>query len=425
MLPIYPGLLFRAMAPILKYGVHSSVRLDSSKTNLLGHHGMPNAKAIDDPAAAVVCALAEPLDYPPVAHVVTPGDRVVLALDEGTPRLAEIVAGVVASLIDGGVDPDGIGVLHAWDGATGGPNDPCRLLAEEVRSRVASIRHDPSDQDKLAYLAATAEGHQIELNRALIDADVVLPIGCFRDGSSAGYFGVCGAVYPNCSNAETLARFHSPKTLDSRGRRHKRLLKEADEVGWLLGANFAIQAIPGPGDGILDILAGEINAVRHQGLRRYSAAWRATVPCRAELVVAAIEGGEDQQTWANLGQALSVAATVVEEGGAVAVCCELAAARGQAIEWLAACRSRDEAIARIHEACPADAVPALQLAKALDHCSVYLLSRLDDAVVEDLEITPIGGVEEVVRLIARHGSYIALSNAPHAVVEVEVEDDDA
>ena len=407
------------MTPILKYGAQESVRLDSPGTELLGHCGVPDAEPLEDPAAAIARALAEPLDYPPLAKAVVPGDRVVLALGTSVPHAAEMVAGAVRSLTESPVDPDGIGVLHSHHGPPGGADDPCRRLPEEIRARVASIAHDPADRGNLAYLATTEEGHQIELNRAVTDADLVLPIGCVRDASAAGYHGIHSPIYPTFSDARTLARFHSPKMLDARGRRQKRLMKESDEVGWLLGVTFTIQVIPGPGDEVLDVLAGEVGAVRRQALRRYSAAWHRTVPRRAELVLAALEGGQGQQTWENLGRALATGAALVEEGGALGICCELAADRGPAVQCLTTARTREEAVARIRDECAEDAVPALQLARALDHCSVYLLSRLEPSVVEDLDITPMADADEVSRLFSRHASCILLANAPYASVTVE------
>ena len=40
---------------------------------------------------------------------------------------------------------------------------------------------------------------------------------------------------------------------------------------------------------------------------------------------------------------------------------------------------------------PRDALPALQLARALETNRIYLLSRLDAGLVEDLEMIPIAG----------------------------------
>ena len=68
---------------------------------------------------------------------------------------------------------------------------------------------------------------------------------------------------------------------------------------------------------------------------------------------------------------------------------------------------------------PVDALPATLLACALDRATVYLLSRLDPSLVEDLEIAPIAEPDELVRLAGRHESCILLANAPHAMVTLD------
>ena len=68
---------------------------------------------------------------------------------------------------------------------------------------------------------------------------------------------------------------------------------------------------------------------------------------------------------------------------------------------------------------PSDAVPAAQIAAALDQDKVYLLSRLDPSLVEELDMIPLGSPDELARLTRQHPSCTLLSNAPHAVVSVE------
>ncbi len=58
-------------------------------------------------------------------------------------------------------------------------------------------------------------------------------------------------------------------------------------------------------------------------------------------------------------------------------------------------------------------MPAAQLAHALNRHKVYLLSRLDPSVVEDLDVIPIAGPDELLRLARQHRSCLLLSNAPY------------
>ena len=144
----------------------------------------------------------------------------------------------------------------------------------------------------------------------------------------------------------------------------------------------------------------------------YRAAWGSPLQRRADLVVAAIRGGAARQTWENFGRALQTATDLVEEGGAIAVCCDLAAAPGPAMQRIVGARSRTAAIKRIRKERPPDALPAVQLARALDRGKVYLLSRLDPGLVDELEMIHVADAEELGRLTRRHRSGILLENAP-------------
>jgi hypothetical protein len=170
---------------------------------------------------------------------------------------------------------------------------------------------------------------------------------------------------------------------------------------------------------VLHVLAGQSDSVRRRGRQLYRAAWSWPVLDRASLVIAGIEGESGQQTWENVGRALQVAGNFAEEDGAIAVCCDLAAAPGPALQCMAHGPSRESALRQVGKERPADALPAAQLARALEQHKVYLLSRLDPSWVEDLDVIPIAGPDELVRLARRHRSCVLLSNAQYVTVKDE------
>jgi nickel-dependent lactate racemase len=398
-----------------------SVPLELRDGALVAECGAPRGEVLDDPGAAATRGLAEPLDYPPLARSTTPADRVVLPLGPDVPRAGEIVAAAVRALVEAGVQPDGIAVLRTGADAEAGIGDPRPWLSKLLMERISVLTHLPDRRDELAYLASTEGGDPVFLNRVITDADVVLPVGCFQDRSAPGHWGIHSAVFPTFSDQRTLQRFRSPTSLDDRGHPKPRPGRIVDEVGWLLGVTLTMQVIAGPGDGVLAVLAGQTEAVRQEARRVYDQAWRCSVPRRASLVVAAIEGGPAQQTWNHLGRALSAAGELVEDGGALVVCSDLADDPGPAIQRLAACRGRNEAMQWIRKERPVDALPATLLAQTLDRVTVYLLSKLDRSLVEDLEIAPIAESDELVRLIGRHDSCILLANASRAMVTLDNE----
>ena len=396
---------------ILHYGHNSTVQLEFADGVAPDESGTPRGCGLADPAAALTAMLAEPIDYPALARATTPGDKVVLALEHGVPQVEQVTAAVIRTLVDAGVAPDGITVLRSHADRDAG--DPCRLAATPVRERITLLTHDPSDRRQLAYLAASEAGDAILINRALHDADLVLPVGCLRGDRTAGYFGIHSGIFPAFSDTRTIQRFRSLDSLNGRAGRRRQLNAEVDHVAWLLGVNFTIQLVPAAGDQVLHVLAGESNAVRRQGKELYRAAWSCPVAHQASLVVAAIEGGASQQTWENVGRALHVAKHFVEDGGAIALCCDLAAPPGPAMQYMASTSSREAALRQVSKERPVDALPAAQLARALDGSKVYLLSCLEASVVEDLDIIPIEGPDELARLVHRHESCILLTNAPY------------
>ncbi|MFH1266509.1 MAG: lactate racemase domain-containing protein, partial [Planctomycetota bacterium] len=305
----------------LPYGADSSVRLEPKDGALLAECGEPHAAALDDPGAATTRALDDPLGYPPLELCLTPGDRIVLPLGRDVPRAGEIVAAVVGSLLKAGVHPDGLTLLRTQADSDAGIGDPRPWLGREAVERLTFTSHVPTRRNELGYLAAMDSGEPIVLNRAITDSDVVLPIGCYHSRTAAGYYGIHSAVFPTFSDERTIQRFRSPTSLDPRGRPKKKPGKLVDHVGWLLGVTLTVQVIPGPGDRVLNVVAGQIDAVRRRAQRLYRAAWRSSAPRRASLVVATIEGGPSQQTWENVGRALAASGNLVEDGGAIAVCC--------------------------------------------------------------------------------------------------------
>lgn len=405
---------------ILHYGTDSSVDLEFAAGLPLEHCGMPQGVPLADPAEAVAAALQQPLEYPPLAQTTTPGDRVVVVLDSGLPQIAQITAAVVQALMASAIDPDGITILRSEADGAVGADDPLGLIPAAAAQRIRLLTHDPAKRRDLAYLAASAGGEPILLNRLLTDADVVLPVGCMQREHSAGYYGIHTTIYPEYSDQHTQARFRKHDRYTGNGH-HRELQHEVNHVAWLLGVNFSLQVVPAAGDGILHVLAGQSDVVRRQCRELYRAAWNRSVARRVNLVVAAIEGPQRQQTWETLGRVLEGASRLVEEGGAIAVCCDMAAAPGSALQRLIGAPSREDAVRQIRRDNPRDALPALQLARTLETNRIYLLSRLDPGLVEELEMIPIAGPKELLRLAQRASSCLVLANAVRAMVHVESE----
>jgi nickel-dependent lactate racemase len=405
----------------IRYGKTQILSLNVPAESLVAECSNSRNTPLDDPAAAVAAALMSPLSYPPLKQAVVPGDQVVIALDAGTPQVASVVAGIVHTLCDASVEAGDITILAPEVPAGGGLAELRKKvlagLDHGVARDVQVAIHDPVGEGKLAYLAATSDGHPIYLNRLLCDADVVLPVETARVDSSLGYLGVHACLYPGFSDRETQARFRVPAatTVRNQQQRHR---EEANEVAWLLGIQFALQIIPGPGDSVLHVLAGQVDEIASQSQRLCRKAWTFSVPRWANLVIASIEGGDDQQTWENFGRALFAASQVCAESGTIVLCTELRCQPGPALQCLVGHGRSVDILNRLNHECSADAVSASLLMEACESKHIYLLSGLSEQTVEDLGLGFVSEPDDIARLSQRHPSCILLADAHRAMPTV-------
>ncbi len=252
------------------------------------------------------------------------------------------------------------------------------------------------------------------MNRLLCDADVLLPIETTRVDSSLGYLGVHACLYPAFSDEKTQARFRVPHAMTGvlQQRRHR---EEANEVAWLLGIQFAVQIIPGPGDSILHTVAGQVDEIARHSQQLCRQAWSFQVPQPANLVIASIEGGSDQQTWENFGRALYAASRVCEETGTIVICSDLRRQPGPALQRLVGHgRSRD-VLRMLQKESSADAVSASLLIEVCENKHVYLLSGLAEQTVEDLGLGYVSDPEDIARLSRQYSTCILLADAHRAM----------
>lgn len=410
------------MPAVLNYGTASAVELNFPPDAFVAQCGAPRDAALADAVAAVLAALAAPLDYPPLAAATVPGDRIAITLANDLPQPAQLVAGAVQALLHAGVEPSHITLLQSRTALDRGVGDARSGLDPQIAAEITYVIHDPTDRPQLALLGPSARNEGIYLNREICEADLVLPIGVQRLEEAADYRGAYAGLYPTFSDQHTIDRHHTIDYLQSAAERTRRR-EEADEVGWQLGSRLVLQVVPGPGEEILHVLAGDVDTVMAEGQRRAVANWQYHLPRRASLVVASIEGSPAQQSWESVARALAAALRVVSVEGAVALCTDLATGPGPALMSLAETEDLESALHVIQRTHSIDAESAWQLAQALRRGTVYLLSQLNEELVESLGMAPVEQPSQIGRLPQRFDSCIVLANAQHAFPIVDNDDE--
>lgn len=403
----------------LEYGATGCWEGEIPEGQLLQSYAGP--PALVDVAGAVAEALEHPLDFPAFKQALVPGDRVTLILDRNTPSAADVIAGLWRECQLAGVAPQDVTVIQPAALAGTRPGDPRRLLPAAVRDSVVWKIHDPTDAKAIGYLASSADGERIYLAREILDADFVLPIARLGFDSVQGRRSAMHALYPGLSNIEaftkSLGQGHSELGPDD----ERPFGQRVQEIGWLLGLQFAMQVMPSSGQGgAARVLGGNPDSIAQRGRTLLDESWRIQVDQRGETALVSIATGPDETTsWEQLGDALDAASRLVIREGRIIVLSDLAADPGPGMEMLRSSRSAKAALQPIRKESPPDLVAASQIAAAADWASVYLVSRLPAQLVEESFMTPLDNDREVTRLLATCDGCIVVAGAQHAYPEVQ------
>lgn len=377
----------------------------------------PGPAALARPIDAVREALAAPLEYPALAAALVPGDRVVMALDPGLPGLADVLTGIWSVLAEAGIRPEDLLLLQPASLTPRQSLDPRSALPAEIRAAVGWQMHQPAADNSTGYLATSLSGERVYLARELLDADFVLPVGRLGFDPVLGYRGAASLFYPGLSSPDAFVRAHGQGHSELRPEDDRPLRQLIDEAAWLLGVQFGVQVIPSA-TGIAAVLAGSLEATIREGRRQLDIGWRITQHERRETVLVSVRPAAGPTTWDEVGAALEVARKLVTRGGRIVLLTDLEATPGPGVEMVRNRRSPSDALQPLRRESPPDLVPATQWTQAADWASLYLLSRLESNLAEDLFAIPLENEREVQRLLGGAEDCLAIAGAQFAYGEI-------
>ncbi len=368
---------------------------------------------IADLKAAVASAAAGPPDFPPLHQALVRGDRVMVILDRNTPQPAHVVAGLFEEFAKRDIAAADVTILQPVSYLAEKPADPRAALPEAAREFVRWVIHDPLPEDSCTYLATTVDGERVYLSRELVDADVTILVGAVEFDRLWGYRGLQSSIYPGLSNIESLKKAHGQpheelQTDDSRPLRQK-----ADEIAWLLGVHFAVGIVPAAEGGGSQVFAGPVESVLKQSQEALNAHWRFTTNEPPELVLISVDSDASGHGWTQLATALETARSIVAKDGRIGDLTELNAPLTEGLQLIRDTRKPRDAMRPLREQSPPDLATATALAKAVEWANVYLLSRLDPDLVEDMFMVPLANTDEVQRLITGEDSIAIIASGQH------------
>jgi len=374
----------------------------------------PPVAGLEDPLAAIRVALEAPFQFPPLRRALTPDDHVAVVVDEHLQDLGRLLVPVLEHILSAGVVPAAITLVCV-------PSASRQEWVEDLPDALLDVHvevHDPTDRRRLSYVATTAKGRRLYLNRSVADADQVVVLGRRHYDVLFGHAGAEGELFPFLSDEPTRLEWQHRWEFKAPGAEPWPLFREAQEVSWLLGLPFYVQIIEGQDDSVAQVIAGAA-AASAEGQRRLDACWRQDFPAAADLVVATLSGDPACHSFADLAAAAACAARVVRTDGRILLVSRAAPEVGPGSDILREAEDPHEAVRQLRREPKTELLPALLWARAADHARISLLSALPDEAVEDLHAAPLPDPAGVQRWLNRGGSCLFLEDAHKALAVLQ------
>lgn len=179
--------------------------------NLAEVLGPVQGEPLADLDGAIEQALDHPIDQAPPETMVKPADRVLLVSDDITRSTPadRIIPALLSRLNKAGIPDDQISCIIALGTHRYMTEAELRRkTGDAVFHRIRVFNHEWRNPDQLADLGVSKQGTPLEVNRAAVEADVVIGIGSIVPHHIPGYSGSSKIIQPGICGARTTAETH-------------------------------------------------------------------------------------------------------------------------------------------------------------------------------------------------------------------------
>ena len=194
----------------MPYG-QDTVSFEIPTRNLVGIYAPNELPPVQDTAAEAVRALKHPIGGPPLPELARGAKRVVIVADDNT-RLTPthiIVPVLLDALSAAGVPDTAITVLIALGTHRKMTGEEIEhKFGEQVTGRVSVVNHEAFEPAARVDLGTTPGGVPVQVNRLVVEADLVIGVGNIVPHHNPGFSGGAKIIQPGVCGERTTSEVH-------------------------------------------------------------------------------------------------------------------------------------------------------------------------------------------------------------------------
>ena len=281
-------------------------------------------------------------------------------------------------------------------------------LGAEMAEKEHILIHDCAAEEDMVDLGILPSGGRLRINKAAVEADLLLAEGFIEPHFFAGFSGGRKSVLPGIAARETVYANHCSQFIDDPYARagilegnpiHRDMVWAARKAGLA----YIVNVVLGGKGQVIGAFAGDFDEAHRAGTEFLASLCQKEAP-EADIVVTSNNGYPLDQNIYQAVKGMSTAEVACRKGGVIVIAARCEDGNGGEVFWRTFQEEKDpKVIMDTILATPQDKTQADQwqsqvFARALMKCRVVLVSQAPDEMVRDLHMTPAHSLEEGLRL---------------------------
>jgi nickel-dependent lactate racemase len=391
----------------------------------------------DDSGALVEHAISQPIGTRPLRDLASGKRTACIAVTDATRQCPDhlLVPPMLRELEAGGIPREAITIVVAVGTHRASTDAEKReKLGDSIVDGYRVIDHDPYDPAALLTCDATIDGIPVQLNRTVLESDLVLATGRVEPHQYAGYSGGGKTVAIGCAAEPVIGYTHGPAMLDRSGTRLGVLegnpfQAAVREVARAAKVAFVANCVLDDDGNLVAVGFGNPEMVQDALAQQAAGMYVAPIAAQVDIAVAGVGYPKDQNVYqaSRAASYLHFAPTaVVRPGGAIVVPASCPEGPGEGTGeqrfFAAMCEPRAAFLARVRAG---DFRPGEQrayiMAQILESVSVIFAGVDDPGPVEAMGFLTAPTIESAVELAGDiAGRPASMLVVPHALLTMPV-----
>lgn len=297
------------------------------------------------------------------------------------------------------------------------------ILPEEIVQRYKVVNHNCDETANMVDLGVTSIGTHVQVNREYFMSDFKIVVSNIEPHHFMGFSGGVKSAAIGLTSRSTINQNHAHLVNPNAcaGNFYSNPCRiDVEEIGKLIGVNFALNAILNSDNEVVQVLWGDPRAVIEHGIQLSIQNNAVEVEKRYDHVIASAGGYPKDINLYQAQKAMTNAASITKDGGNVFLIAECVEGVGNQafVRFLDSIGTPAEAMKSfIEKGFIVGPHKAFQIARIASRVNVFLISAMPDTLTKKAFIKPLS-LQEFTTKLQQIPKYETIACMPYAVATI-------